>query len=200
MKLRSAGRHGLLVELDSQAQVRALYAELRQRAPAGLREIVPAARTVLLVGNGLDAVAADMTGWTLAEVAAETGPCVEIPVRYDGTDLDEVATLSGLTTDEVIRLHSTAEYSVAFCGFVPGFAYLTGLPEALRVPRRKSPRSRVDAGSVAIAGEFSGIYPRASPGGWQLIGHTSAVVWDSQRKPPALLAPGTRVRFVPATA
>lgn len=200
MKLLSAGRQGLLVELDSQAQVRALYEELRRRAPAGIREIVPAARTVLLVGSGLKALAAAMPTWTLPDVQAEDGPLVEIAVRYDGADLDEVATLCGLSQAEVIRLHSSTEFRVAFCGFVPGFAYLTGLPDVLRVPRRKSPRTRVDSGSVALAGEFTGIYPRSSPGGWQLIGHTSATVWDSARQPPALLSPGTRVRFVQTSA
>lgn len=196
MKFLHAGRHGLLVELDSQAQVRALYTELRRRAPQGVREIVPAARTVLLIGHGLDALAAVLPDWILPTVSADAGPLVEIPVRYDGPDLDEIATLCGLPRDEVIRLHSCTEFNVAFCGFVPGFAYLTGLPAALRVPRRKSPRARVDRGSVAIAGEFSGIYPRTSPGGWQLIGHTSTAVWDSTQHPPALLSPGTRVRFV----
>lgn len=198
MKLYHAGRQGLLVELDSPAQVRALYEELRRRAPVGIREIVPAACTVLLVGSGVKALANAMPGWRLSEVPADDGPLVEIPVRYDGVDLDEVATLSGLSQEEVIRLHSSTEFRVAFCGFVPGFAYLTGLPEVLRVPRRKSPRTRVDSGSVALAGEFTGIYPRASPGGWQLIGHTSATVWDSDRQPPALLSPGTRVCFVQA--
>lgn len=200
MKLHCAGRHGLLVELDSQQQVRALYAELRRRAPAGLREIVPAARTVLLVGSGLETLATALPNWPLGRVATDTGPQVEIPVCYDGPDLDEVANLSGLPRDEVIRLHSSTEFSVAFCGFVPGFAYLTGLPPALQVPRRKSPRTRVDAGSVAIAGEFTGVYPRVSPGGWQLIGHTTTSVWDSRRQPPALLAPGTRVRFTRISA
>ncbi len=200
MKLHKAGSHGLLVELDSQAQVRALYAELRRRAPQGLRDIVPAARTVLLVGSGLEGLGTELAQWTLADVTDAAGPQVEIPVCYDGPDLDEVASLTGLSSEEVIRLHSSADYRVAFCGFVPGFAYITGLPEALRVPRRKTPRTRVDSGSVAIAGEFTGIYPRASPGGWQLIGRSSIPVWDSARQPPALLAPGTRVRFVRARA
>jgi KipI family sensor histidine kinase inhibitor len=196
MKLYHAGRQGLLVELESQAQVRALYAELRRRAPAGIREIVPAARTVLLVGSGLQALADAMPGWRLPDLPANDGPLVEIPMHYDGADLGEVATLAGLSQAEVIHLHSSTEFRVAFCGFVPGFAYLTGLPEVLHVPRRKSPRTRVDSGSVALAGEFTGIYPRASPGGWQLLGHTSVMVWDSARQPPALLSPGTRVRFV----
>jgi KipI family sensor histidine kinase inhibitor len=196
MKLHPAGRNGLLVELDTQAQARALYAELRRRALHNLREIVPAARSVLLIGGGLDALATEIPRWPLSDTEIETGPLVEIPVVYDGPDLSQVASLSGLSETEVIRLHTGTELGVAFCGFVPGFSYLTGLPEALRVPRRKSPRTRVDPGSVGLAGEFTGIYPRASPGGWQIIGHTTLAVWDSTRHPPALLAPGTRVRFV----
>lgn len=196
MKFLAAGRQGLLVELDSQAQVRALYAELRRRAPPGLSEIVPAARTVLLVGTGLERLAAELPQWPLSATVVEAGPLVEIPAVYDGPDLAEVAALSGLNERDVIRLHSTCEFIVAFCGFVPGFAYLTGLPKVLQVPRRKTPRTRTPAGSIGVAGEFSGIYPRASPAGWQIIGHTDLAIWDSARHPPALLSPGTRVRFV----
>jgi KipI family sensor histidine kinase inhibitor len=196
MRFLSAGRNALLVELDSQAAVRALYAELRRRAPPGVTEIVPAARTVLLIGSGLDALKAELPGWPLPAVPEETGALVEIPVHYDGPDLAEVAALSGLSVAEVIRLHHTATFTVAFCGFVPGFAYLTGLPAALQLPRRRQPRTRVAPGSVGIAGEYSAIYPRATPGGWQLIGHTDVNVWDAVRQPPALLVPGTRVRFV----
>jgi KipI family sensor histidine kinase inhibitor len=196
VKFLSAGRNGLLVELDSQAAVRALYAELQRRTPAGLAEIVPAARTVLLIGSGLDALRAELPGWFLPAVPEDSGALIEIPVRYDGPDLAEVATLSGLSVTEIIRLHSTAMFTVAFCGFVPGFAYLTGLPAELQLPRRRQPRTRVAPGSVGIAGEYSAIYPRATPGGWQLIGHTDLRVWDAARHPPALLVPGTRVRFV----
>ncbi|HXG28312.1 MAG TPA: allophanate hydrolase subunit 1 [Nevskiales bacterium] len=196
MRFLPAGHNGLLVELDSQAAVRALYAELRRRAPPGVTEIVPAARTVLLIGSGLDALKAELPGWSLPPVPEDSGPLIEIPVRYDGPDLTEVAALSGLPVTEVIRLHSTATFTVAFCGFVPGFAYLTGLPAALQLPRRRQPRTRVAPGSVGIAGEYSAIYPRATPGGWQLIGHTDVNVWDAARQPPALLMPGTRVRFV----
>ncbi len=108
----------------------------------------------------------------------------------------EIAQLTGLGVDEVIRRHQRAEYVVAFVGFAPGFGYLVGGDPALRVPRRSTPRTRVPAGSVALAGEFTGVYPREGPGGWQLIGRTEAVLWDLDRQPPALLAPGTRVRFV----
>ena len=140
-----------------------------------------------------------MPGWALHETTSADGPRVEIPVSYDGPDLAEVASLSGLPVAEIIRLHSTTEFTVAFCGFVPGFAYLTGLPVELQVPRRRQPRTRVEPGSVGLAGEFTGVYPRATPGGWQLIGRTSATLWDAARSSPALLTPGAQVRFVPVT-
>ncbi len=119
-------------------------------------------------------------------------------MRYDGPDLDEVARLTGLSPEEVAARHVQAEYVVGFLGFAPGFAYLLGGDERLRVERRAEPRERVPAGSVALAGPYSGIYPRESPGGWQLIGSTTAVLFDATRDPPALLSPGDRVRFVPA--
>jgi KipI family sensor histidine kinase inhibitor len=117
-------------------------------------------------------------------------------VRYDGEDLPEVARMCGLTEREVAVRHLEATYLVAFCGFAPGFAYLTGGDPVLRVPRRADPRTRVPAGAVGLADEFTGVYPRPMPGGWQLIGRTDAVLWDLGREPPALLLPGTRVRFV----
>jgi KipI family sensor histidine kinase inhibitor len=196
MKFHPAGRGALLVELDSPTTVRALYAELRRRAPAGLIDVVPGARTVLLVGTALDHLKTEMAHWPLEQTPPVAGSLVEVPVTYDGPDLHEVAGLSGLPVSEVIRLHSTSEFTVAFCGFIPGFAYLSGLPVELQVPRRRQPRTRVEPGSVGLAGEFSGIYPRTTPGGWQLIGHTPAALWDAARHPPALLTPGTRVRFV----
>ena len=198
MKLRRAGPQGLLIELPGLSEVRRLAAELRRRAPAGVTEIVPAARTVLLQGSGLDALAAEIEGWTLPPLEDGARPLVEIPVRYDGPDLDEVCALTHLSRDELIALHTGASFTVAFCGFAPGFAYLTGVPDVLRVPRRATPRTRVDAGAVGLAGEFSGVYPRASPGGWQIIGRTARAMWDETRDPPNLLAPGTRVKFVPA--
>jgi KipI family sensor histidine kinase inhibitor len=198
VKFHPAGHGALLVELDSQTAVRALYAELRRRMPHGLTDVVPGARTVLLAGTALDPIKAAIAQWPLEQLLPSEGARVEVPVIYDGPDLGEVASLSGLPVAEVVRLHSTAEFTVAFCGFIPGFAYLSGLPVELQVPRRRQPRTRVEPGSVGLAGEYSGIYPRATPGGWQLIGHTSATLWDAARNPPALLTPGTRVRFVPA--
>jgi len=186
------------------AEARAAYAELvRLRAAGrlpGVVELVPAARTVLVelgtVSDPLPDLAALLA--ELAPGAEQPRPAVQIPVRYDGPDLAEVAALTGLDTGEVVRRHAAAAYTVAFCGFAPGFGYLTGLPAELQVPRRPSPRTAVPAGSVGVAGEFTGVYPRRSPGGWQLLGRTDAVLWDADRDPPALLAPGTGVRFVPA--
>ncbi|GAU67412.1 putative regulatory protein [Streptomyces sp. NBRC 110611] len=211
MRPLPVGEHGLLIELDSAEKAAALHAELLRRDAGGtLRwagggsrtasggEIVPAARTVFLDGladpRGLRA---ELASWDIPPHAAGDRPTVEIPVRYDGPDLDAVAALWDTTTDDVVRLHSGTEFHVAFCGFAPGFGYLTGLPEPLHVPRRATPRTRVPVGSVALAGPYTGVYPRSSPGGWQLIGTTGTVLWDPCREPAALLTPGTRVRFVP---
>lgn len=198
MKFRRAGPEGLLIELPGLDEVLRLAAELRRRAPRGVTEIVPAARTVLLQGSGLDALAQEIQGWPLPPLAAGEQSLVEIPVTYDGPDFDEVCALTHLTRDEFVALHTGATLTVAFCGFAPGFAYLTGMPDVLKVPRRATPRTRVDAGAVGLAGEFSGVYPRASPGGWQLVGRTGLPMWDEKRDPPNLLTPGARVRFVAA--
>ncbi|WP_190089798.1 5-oxoprolinase subunit PxpB [Streptomyces melanogenes] len=202
MRTLPVGDRALLVELDSGADAEALHAELLRRRAAGslppVREIVPAARTVLL--DGLDdpaGLAALLPGWEVAAPRADTGAVVEIPVRYDGPDLAEVARAWGVSPEAAVRIHHAAEFRVAFCGFAPGFGYLTGLPERYGVPRRATPRTSVPAGSVALAGPYTGVYPRSSPGGWQLVGSTDAVLWDPEREPAALLAPGTRVRFVP---
>ena len=125
---------------------------------------------------------------------------IEIPVRYggiDGPDLEPVAELHGLRPADVVELHASATYRVLFLGFAPGFAYLGGLPAALATPRRTSPRERVPAGSVGIAGEQTGVYPLAMPGGWQLIGRTDIALFDPDRPEPALFRPGAAVRFVP---
>jgi len=128
--------------------------------------------------------------------AARPGPLVRVAVRYSGPDLARVADHWGCTTEEVVDLHTSLEFTSTFCGFAPGFAYLTGLDPSLRVARRDSPRTRVPAGAVAIADEYTAVYPRESPGGWRIIGHTSTPVWDLAADPPTLLAPATRVRFV----
>jgi KipI family sensor histidine kinase inhibitor len=122
---------------------------------------------------------------------------VELEVRNDGVDLAEVARLTGLGPDEVVAAHTGQDWVVAFSGFAPGFGYLRGLSgdQPLTVPRRDQSRVRVPAGAVALAAGYTGVYPRSSPGGWQLIGSTQARLWDVERDPPALLRPGVRVRF-----
>ena len=195
-----AGSSAVLIEVDSLEQVMGLDAALRDAPPAGTVDLVPAARTLLVVfdpaATTVERVVADVSRRPIASVAERTGPLVEVPVVYDGADLAEVAELSGLSEPEVVARHLRPQYTVAFCGFAPGFAYLVGGDPALRVPRRRSPRTAVPAGSVGLAGEFTGVYPRQMPGGWQLIGRTDAVLWDLDRDPPALLPPGTKVRFV----
>jgi KipI family sensor histidine kinase inhibitor len=201
MKVLSVGEDALLVEVSSDDEAQALHAELLRRRAEGsfsAREIVPAARTVLL--DGLDAparLAAELTAAELPSAPPRAGAVVEIPVRYDGPDLGDVAAHWGVPESEVARIHAETEFRVAFCGFAPGFGYLTGLPPRYGVPRRATPRTAVPAGSVALAGPYTGVYPRSSPGGWQLIGTTDIVLWDHARVPAALLSPGTRVRFVP---
>ncbi|RYE62841.1 MAG: 5-oxoprolinase subunit PxpB, partial [Oxalobacteraceae bacterium] len=189
----------VLVELADLGEALALFDALDTNPVDGIREIIPAARTLLIafdpgvISNEAltDAVAALAGG----ERKAASGPLVEIPVRYDGEDLGEVAGILGLSVTEVIRLHGESEYVAAFTGFAPGFAYLSGGDQRLNVPRRKSPRTRVPAGAVGLAGEFSGVYPKTSPGGWQLIGTTPLAMFDIDRAPASLLQPGSRVRF-----
>ncbi|MFG2305646.1 allophanate hydrolase subunit 1 [Actinacidiphila glaucinigra] len=203
MRVLDVGEDALLIDLATPEQARSWHAELlRRRGEGGLgpvREIVPGERTVLLYGvPDAAALRAELRGWSVTARAAADGPLVEIPVRYDGPDLAVVAERWGVRPEGVAGVHSGIEHRVAFCGFAPGFAYMTGLGERYDVPRRAEPRTSVPAGSVAVAGPYTGIYPRSSPGGWQLIGTTSVRLWDLAREPAALLAPGTRVRFVPA--
>ncbi|MFD4346736.1 allophanate hydrolase subunit 1 [Streptomyces coelicoflavus] len=205
LSVRPAGRHALLVELPDAERTAAFHAEVLRRRAAGtlppVTEVVPGARTVLLDGvPDPGALARRVVGWEVPPVADDTGDAVEIPVRYDGPDLADVAALWGVAPDEVGALHGAHTYRVAFCGFAPGFGYLTGLPPRLHVPRRSTPRTRVPAGAVALAGPYSAVYPRATPGGWQLIGTMPdpRPLWDPERERAALLTPGTRVRFVTA--
>jgi KipI family sensor histidine kinase inhibitor len=189
----------ILIELADLDEVLALLGALEQNPIAGIHEIVPAART-LLVSFEPDAISETDLVRALCALSDgdrkhASGALVEIPVRYDGEDLAEVAALTGMSVDEVVRLHTASEYVVAFMGFAPGFAYLSGGDPRLTVPRRKSPRTRVPAGAVGLAGEFSGVYPKDSPGGWQLIGSTPVAMFDLDRTPASLLQPGNRVRF-----
>ena len=194
------GERGLLVEVEELETVHRLHAALRELDPPGVVELVPAYRTVLIVAEPdragvLDELATALPELELPPAEAVAGETVEVPVRYDGEDLPEVASLTGLEPGEVVRRHTAPEYTVAFLGFSPGFPYLVGLDPALEVPRRDTPRTSIPAGSVGLAGNQTGIYPTASPGGWQLIGRTEVTLFDPARDPPALLAPGTRLRF-----
>jgi KipI family sensor histidine kinase inhibitor len=201
MRVLPMGPRAVLIE-DLDADPAAWAAGLRQLSLAGVAEVVPAAETVLVACE--DAGALAHVRERLASVAAaDPGPLaalapIEIDVRYDGEDLAFVAGSAGLTIDEVVAAHSAAEYVVAFCGFAPGFGYLRGLDPRLHLPRRATPRTRVPAGSVAIAAEYTAVYPRASPGGWLLLGTTDRVMFDPDRSPPALFEPGAHVRFVAA--
>jgi len=177
--------------------------KLLGKAHPGIRATVPAARTVLIEYHpGMIERSALIR--LLTECAAHddveagpAGPLLELTVQYDGADLDAVAAEAGISREAVIERHSAGQYTVQFCGFSPGFAYLIGLDPVLRLPRLASPRPRVPAGSVAIADEYTGVYPRSSPGGWRLLGRTDAELFDLNRVPPALLTPGTGVRFMP---
>lgn len=197
--LRPCGPTAWLVETDD---VLGYAAAVRAGAAASgltLVDVVPAARTVLVTlaeRRQLSAAAAWLRTLHPTAVTARSTAIVEVPVRYDGEDLDPVAAATGLTVADVVRRHAAGEYVSAFCGFAPGFAYLTGLDPALVLPRRATPRTRVPAGAVAIAAEYTAVYPSVSPGGWHLLGRTDLTLWDLDRDPPARLAPGTRVRFV----
>ncbi|GAA0850297.1 allophanate hydrolase subunit 1 [Streptosporangium amethystogenes subsp. fukuiense] len=201
--IRRAGEWSLLVETGSLEISHRLDALLRAARPTGVVEIVPGPTTVLVTAPGADLTRLRdrllrllETGSTIGAGSAAPAPAVTVPVVYDGADLDEVAVLSGLSPGEVVERHTGRELVVGWLGFAPGFAYLTGLDPALRVPRLDTPRTSVPAGSVAVAGPYSAVYPSASPGGWRLLGRSTTAVWDVTADPPALLTPGTRVRFL----
>lgn len=203
MRVSDVGRAALLIECDDGDDVEAWRAELWRRRDCGdlsAVEIVPGARTVLLDGvTDPTETARRITQWPPpAATGTAAGARITIPVVYDGDDLPWVAELWGLSTGEAVDRIAGTELRVAFCGFAPGFAYLAGLPAGWAVPRLANPRPKVPAGSVGLAGEYAGIYPTASPGGWRLIGRTEQVLFDVDRDPPALLVPGTRVRLEPA--
>jgi KipI family sensor histidine kinase inhibitor len=201
LRVLDYGDHALLLECESTAEVLAWTAALRNADLLGVTDIVPASRTVMVKVDGARYLPA--TRWHIEKlgVAPEEDivpPAtaeVVIDVVYDGADLDEVGRITGLGAAGVVAAHTGARWRVAFGGFVPGFAYLVGGDPRLDVPRRDEPRTRVPAGSVALAGEFSGVYPRETPGGWQLIGRTDARLWDIDRDDPALLTAGMTVQF-----
>ncbi|GAA4190896.1 allophanate hydrolase subunit 1 [Streptosporangium oxazolinicum] len=203
MSVRRAGEHALLVETGSLEISHRLDALLRADRPPGVVEIVPGPVTVLVTAPGADPARlrdelSRLLDTASAADATVTAPAPEVtlPVVYDGADLDGVAALSGLSPGEVVERHTGRELVVGWLGFAPGFAYLTGLDPALHVPRLDTPRTSVPAGAVAIAGPYSAVYPSASPGGWRLLGRSATAVWDVAADPPALLTPGTRVRFL----
>jgi KipI family sensor histidine kinase inhibitor len=207
-----SGERAVLVEVDSLAEVLALHQQLwADHSTPGLLDAVTGARTLLLVAESTAALAGIRSRAHEALRELDTSPpteghddptrepsVVEIAVHYDGPDLTEVAERTGLSPSDVVAAHTGRPWLVGFAGFAPGFAYLVDGDPRLHVPRRASPRTQVPAGSVGLAGKFSGIYPRASPGGWQLVGRTDQTLWDLDRDPPALLRPGQRVRFVDA--
>ncbi|GAB2732575.1 5-oxoprolinase subunit B/C family protein [Sinomonas soli] len=203
--LRPAGDRAVLVELRTLGAVLALTSKLAAAQHAGdlaVVDVVAAATTVLIVAESPDAVAraaAYVRALHLEDAGRAPGRLVQVETVYDGADLDEAARLTGLSPEALVAAHSGTVWDAAFGGFAPGFAYLThdGAPS---VPRRSSPRTVVPAGSVALAGTYSAVYPGESPGGWQLVGRTDAVMWDLSRDDPALVAPGDRVQFVPVRA
>ncbi len=198
------GERALLAELSSLGEVVALADRLRSRALPGVTEILPAARTILVRIDPAVTAIATVQAWLRATDAASApparrhAPLVEVPIVYDGLDLEATASEMGMSAEALAARHHAAEWTVAFTGFAPGFGYLVSEGWGLDVPRLASPRTRVPAGSVGLAGEFSGAYPRETPGGWRLIGTTSAQLFDPAAAEPALLRPGARVRFAPA--
>lgn len=182
--------------------VRGAAARIRKLGRPEITDVVPSYTTLGVYYDGsfigYAAVVALIAPLLTAGEAPEGGTAavVEIPVRYDGPDLLEVAERTRLTVAEVINRHSRRSYRAYACGFQPGFAYLGDLDEALVLPRRASPRLRVPAGSVAIAGMQTAVYPLQTPGGWHIIGSTSLRMFDATREPPALIRPGDVIRFV----
>lgn len=203
-RILPAGERALLVDFDSEAGVLAFTEALTRNTPVGVEDFLPAARTVLVTctpAADLTYVRKRLNDLEQTDSAATTDEHSEtdaltIAVRYDGPDLDDVAQSLGMSRSEVVAAHTGAMWRCAFIGFAPGFAYLTSGDARLDVPRRTQSRTAVPAGSVALAAGYSAVYPRASPGGWQIIGSTDAVMWDLNATPPATVQPGRRVRFV----
>ncbi|GAB3543022.1 hypothetical protein GCM10027403_36610 [Arthrobacter tecti] len=201
MRVRPFGDRALLLEVESIDAVLRLYRALEVR-PAGVVDVVPAARTVLITYEPRRLAQDSILEWVRAQDQNDDDDGAPLPRRevilevdYSGPDLPEVASTLGISAEEVVELHTASTWTAAFTGFAPGFAYLVTDHARLKVPRRESPRTSVPAGSVGLAGEFSGVYPRQSPGGWQLIGRTDAELWNPSAQAPALLEPGCTVRF-----
>ncbi len=196
--VRAVGTRAVLAELTGTEGVLALQALLLEHPLPGQLDVLAAAETVMVTADSPVAarrIAAQLLQLDLTAPVQRDGGLVVIDTVYDGADLAEVAELTGLGIEGVIAAHCRQQWTVAFAGFAPGFGYLVGENEALNVPRRSSPRTAVPAGAVALAGTYSAVYPRRSPGGWQLIGHTAARMWDLDREQPALAAPGHRIQF-----
>jgi KipI family sensor histidine kinase inhibitor len=195
--IRRCGERGLLIEAPDNSSVHAM-AERSLSVWPELEEIVPGHETLLLVwpsrapdSGEVEIALADLQRMDLEPTESE----IVIPTVYDGPDLESLAGETGLSVEAIVSLHATTVFTAAFTGFAPGFAYLVGLPDSLRVARLDEPRPRVPAGSVALAGEYSAVYPTASPGGWRLIGRAKSVMFDPDRERPALIEPGAKVRF-----
>lgn len=203
MQARPVGTNAVLIECSDVAHARATYDRVLGLRAAGTlvaTDVVPAERSVLVDGiPDQEQLLSSVMSWQVQPAAVgEERPLVEIPVVYDGPDLGRVAAHWGVSAEEVVARHQRIEFTVAFCGFAPGFAYCTGLPEELSLPRLEQPRASVPAGSVALAGVYAAVYPRSSPGGWLVIGHSDLTLWDAAADEPALLTPGTRVRYADA--
>jgi KipI family sensor histidine kinase inhibitor len=201
--IRRVGENGLLLEFDGIVAVHRIAAWLDDHPLRGaLDEVVPAARTVFVTGApiALERIAADVGRADPPDHPARSPRTHVVPMRYDGVDLRGVADRTGMTVSQIVSLHAEAVYTVDFFGFAPGHAYLSGVPAALRVPRRPSPRTRVPAGAVAIANEYTAIYPTVSPGGWNLIGtNTGQGLWNSRASPPNRVNIGDHIVFRTST-
>jgi len=196
--VRPVGTRAVLAELDGLQDVLALQDMLYKSPLPGQVDVLAAAETVMVVGESASAtraIGARLLELELTVPEVTDSGLVVIDTVYDGDDLADVAELTGLSVDGVVAAHTGQVWTVAFAGFAPGFGYMVGENEALTVPRRSSPRTAVPAGSVALGGQYSAVYPRRSPGGWQLIGRTGARMWDLDRPQPALVRPGDRVQY-----